>query len=91
MSRFSPDLYSLALTIRRDAKAEGAFLNGAIERVRRHRPVTIVTDKAHLYRRMTYEISHLYGPHFDSTRHIDRKRPGVQSEIRVINQLYDAA
>ena len=35
------------LTARRDAKAAKAFLNKAIERVRLHRPVTTVTDKAH--------------------------------------------
>lgn len=37
---------------RRDAKAAKAFLNKAIERVRLHRPVVIVTDKAHSYRRV---------------------------------------
>ena len=58
---------------RRDAKAAKAFLNKAIERVRLHRPVTIVTDKAHSYRRVIREINHRYDPHFDSIRHIDRK------------------
>lgn len=61
------------LTARRDAKAAKAFLNKAIERVRLHRPVTIVTDKAHAYRRVIREINHRYDPHFDSIRHIDRK------------------
>lgn len=50
-----------------------AFLNKAVERVRLHRPVTICTDKAHAYRRVTREINHRYDPHFDSIRHIDRK------------------
>lgn len=61
------------LTARRDAKAARAFLNKAIERVRLHRPVTIVTDKAHSYRRVIREINHRYDPHFDSIRYIDRK------------------
>jgi transposase, IS6 family len=61
------------LTARRDAKAAKAFLNKAIERVRLHRPVTIVTDKAHSYRRVIREINHHYDPHFDSIRHVDRK------------------
>jgi IS6 family transposase len=61
------------LTARRDATAAKAFLNKAIERVRRHRPVRIVTDKAHSYRRVIREINHHYDPHFDSIRHIDRK------------------
>ena len=60
-------------TARRDAKAATAFLNKAIERVRLHRPVTILPDKAHSYRRVIREISHRYDPHFDSIRHIDRK------------------
>lgn len=61
------------LTARRDAKAAKAFLNKAIERGRLHRPVTIVTDKAHSYRRVIREINHRHDPHFDSIRHIDRK------------------
>ena len=61
------------LTARRDAKAAKAFLNKAIERVRLHRPVIIVTDKAPTYRRVIREINHRYDPHFDSIRHIDRK------------------
>ncbi|MFU1478384.1 IS6 family transposase [Roseovarius sp. C7] len=61
------------LTARRDAKAAKAFLNRAIERVRLHRPVTICTDKAPAYRRVIREINHRYDPHFDSSRHIDRK------------------
>lgn len=61
------------LTARRDEKAARAFLNKAIERVRLHRPVTIVTDKAQAYRRVIREIDHRYDPHFDSIRHIDRK------------------
>ncbi len=35
----------------RDAKTSKAFLNKAIERVRLHQSVTIVTDKAHTSRR----------------------------------------
>jgi|TARA_R110002126_G_scaffold86592_1_gene209064 IS6 family transposase len=61
------------LTARRDAKAAKAFFNKAIERVRLHRPVTIVTDKAQAYRRVIREINHHYDPHFNSIRHIDRK------------------
>ena len=61
------------LTARRDAKSAKAFLNNAIERVRLHRPVTIVTDKAQAYRRVIREINHRYDPHFDSIRHIDQK------------------
>ena len=61
------------LTARRDAKAAKAFLNKAIERVRLHRPATIVTDKAQAYRRVIREINHRYDPHFDSIRHIDKK------------------
>jgi len=61
------------LTAQRDAKAAKAFLNKAIEHVRLHRPVTIVTDKAHSYRRVIREINHRNDPHFDSIRHIDRK------------------
>ncbi len=38
-----------------------------------HRPVTIVTDKAHSYRRVIREINHLYDPHIDGIRHIDKK------------------
>jgi len=41
--------------------------------VRLHRPVTIVPDKAHSYRRVIREINQRYDPHFDSIRHIDRK------------------
>jgi IS6 family transposase len=61
------------LTARRDAKAAKAFLNKTIERVRLHRPVTIVTDKAQTYRCVIREINNRYDPHFDSIRHIDRK------------------
>ncbi|MEQ6250829.1 IS6 family transposase [Sulfitobacter sp. HNIBRBA3233] len=45
------------LTARLDAKAARAFLNKAIERVRLHRPVAIITDKAHSYRRVIREIN----------------------------------
>ncbi len=61
------------LTARRDAKAAKAFLNNAIERVRLHRPVTIVTDKSPTYRRVIREINYRYDPHFDIIKHIDRK------------------
>ena len=61
------------LTARRDAQGAKALLNKAIERVRLHRPVTIVTDKAQSYRRVIREINHRYDPHFDSIRHIDQK------------------
>ena len=36
-------LVDFRLTARRDAKAAKAFLNKAIERVRRHRPVSILS------------------------------------------------
>ena len=65
--------WSIFATARRDAKAAKAFLNKAIERVRLHRPVTIVNDRAQTYRRVIREINHRYDPHFDSIRHIDRK------------------
>lgn len=61
------------LIARQDAKAANAFLKKAIERVRLHRPVTIVTDKAQAYRRVIREINHRYDPHFEGIRHIDRK------------------
>lgn len=61
------------LTARRDAKAARAFLRKAIERVRLHRPVTIVTDKAPTYARVIREINHRHDSHFDSIRHIDKK------------------
>ena len=51
------------LTARRAAKAAKAFLNKAIERVRLHRPLTIVTDKAPTYRRVIREINCHYDPH----------------------------
>ena len=47
--------------------------NKAIERVRFHRRVTIVTDKAPNYRRVISEINLRYDPHFDSIKHIDQK------------------
>lgn len=50
-------LIGFRLTARRDAKAAKAFLNKAIERVRPHRPVTIVTDKAPTYRRVIRDIT----------------------------------
>lgn len=61
------------LTAGRDAQAAKAFLNKAIERVRLHRPVTIVTDRAQSYRRVISEINQRYDPHFDGIRHIDKK------------------
>ena len=38
-----------------------------------YRPVTIVTDKAHSYRRVIREINHRYDPNFDGIHYIDRK------------------
>lgn len=77
------------LTAKRDAKAAKAFLNKAIERVRLHRPVTIVTDNAHSYRRVIREINHHYDPHFDSIRHIDRKCRNnlIESDHAAIKRL----
>lgn len=77
------------LTARRDAKAAKAFLNKAIERVRLHRPVTIVTDKAHSYRRVIREITQHYDPHFDSIRHIDKKRRNnlIESDHAAMQRL----
>lgn len=66
-------MVDLRLTARRDAKAATAFLNNAIELVKLHRPVTMVTDKAHICRRVIREINHRHDPHFDSIRHEDRK------------------
>lgn len=66
-------LIDFRLTARRDAKAAKAFLNNAIERVRLHRPILIVTDKAPTYARVIREINHHYDPHFDSIRHVARK------------------
>lgn len=66
-------MVDVRLTARRDARAARAFVNKAIERVRLHRPVAIVADKAQSYRRVIREINQRYDPHFDSIRHIDRK------------------
>ncbi|WP_386630152.1 IS6 family transposase [Sulfitobacter geojensis] len=66
-------IYGFRPAVRRAAKAAKAFLNKAIEPMRLHRPVSIVTDKAKIYRRVTREINHRYDQHFDSTRYIDRK------------------
>lgn len=66
-------MVDFCLTARRDAKADKAFLNKAIERVRLHRPVTIVTDKARTYARVIREIIRRYDPQFNSIKHIDRK------------------
>ncbi len=41
--------------------------------MRLHRPVIIVTDKGPTYRCVNREFNHLYDPHFDSIRHVDRK------------------
>jgi transposase-like protein len=77
------------LTARRDAKAAKAFLNKAIERVRLHRPVTIVTDKAHSYRRVIREINHRYDPHIDRKWRNNRpdKRPHLTNANRIRNVL----
>ncbi|MFP7675608.1 IS6 family transposase [Marivita sp. S0852] len=77
------------LTARLDAKAAKAFLNKAIEHVRLHRPVTIVTDKAHSYRRVIREINRRYDPHFDSIRHIDKKWRNnmIESDHAAIKRL----
>jgi IS6 family transposase len=66
-------LVDFRLTARRDGKAAKAFLNGAIERVRLHRPVSIITDKAPTYRKVIRDINYHYDPHFDGIRHIDKK------------------
>ena len=66
-------MFDFRLIARQDAKAAKAFMNKAIERVRLHRPVTIVTDKAQAYRRVIREINHRYDPHFEGIRHIYRK------------------
>lgn len=77
------------LTARRDAKAAKSFLNKAIERVRLHRPVSIVTDKAPTYRRVIREINQGYDPHFDSIRHIDQKRSNnlIESDHASLKRL----
>jgi IS6 family transposase len=61
------------LTKRRNTKAANCFLNKAIERVRLRHKVTICTDKASTYRQAIREINRRYDPHFDSTRHINKK------------------
>lgn len=66
-------LVDFRLTVRRDGKAAKAFLNKAIERVRLHRPVIIVTDKPPTYTRVIREINHHYDPQFDIIRHVDTK------------------
>lgn len=44
------------------------------DRARAPAPVgTIVTDKAHSYRRVIREINHRYDPRFDNIRRVDRK------------------
>ena len=66
-------LVDFRLTVRRDAKAAKSFLNKAIGRVRLHRPVSIITDKAPTYRKVIHDINHRYDPHFNGIRHIDKK------------------
>lgn len=66
-------LIDFRLTARRDAKAAKAFLCKAIERVRLHRPVSIITDKAPTYYKIIREINHCYDLHFDGIKHIDKK------------------
>lgn len=66
-------MIDFSLTARRDAKAAKAFLNKAIECVRFHRPVTIITDKAPTYCRVIREINCRYAPHFDGIQHIEKK------------------
>ena len=77
------------LTARRDAKAAKAFPNKAIERVRLHRPVTIVTDMAPAFRRVIRDINRRYDPHFDSIRRIDRKRQNnlIESDHAALKPL----
>ncbi|MEP2781282.1 MAG: DDE-type integrase/transposase/recombinase [Pseudoruegeria sp.] len=80
------------LTARHDAKAAKAFLNNAIKRVRLHRPVTIVTDKAQPYRRVIREINHAamkrllgYRQSFRSLRSAKATLSGIES-IRTIRR-----
>ncbi len=89
----SGHMIDFRLTARRDAKAAKSILNKAIERVRLHRPVTIVTDKAPTYRRVIRDINHRYDPHFDSIKrgHVHNKKPGVKGEIQCISQMFEAA
>lgn len=61
------------LSAPREAQAATNFLNMARDRVRLHRPMTIVTDKARAYRSVIREINFRYNPHFDSIRDIDCK------------------
>ncbi|MDD7973948.1 IS6 family transposase, partial [Roseinatronobacter alkalisoli] len=72
-------LVDFRLTARRDAKAAKAFLNKAIERVRRHRPLSICTDKAPTYRKVIREINHRYDPHFVSDGHAPLICPALPS------------
>jgi len=64
-------------------------LRKAIERVRLHRPVSIVTDKAHRCRLIIREENRRYDPHFDSIRHIDRKWQNtlIESDHAAIKRL----
>ena len=84
-------LVDFRLTARRDAKAAKAFLNKAIERVRRHRPVSICTDKAPTYRKVIRDINHRYDPHFDYVTHIDRKYRNnrIESDHAALKRLLD--
>ncbi|MGC1430214.1 MAG: DDE-type integrase/transposase/recombinase, partial [Albidovulum sp.] len=77
------------LTARRHAKAAKAFLNKAIERVRRHRPVSICTDKVLTYQKVIREINHRYDPHFNYITHVDRKNLNnrVESDHAALKRL----
>lgn len=82
-------LIDFRLTARRDEKAAKAFLNKAIERVRLHRPVSIITDKAPTYYRVIREINRCYDPHFNGIRHIDKKwrNNRIESEHAALKRL----
>ena len=60
------------LTARRNAKAARAFLRQARESVRLYHPLTIVTDKARSYAKVTGEINDWLGPEH-IIRHVDSK------------------
>ncbi len=65
-------LIDFRLTARRGAKAAKVFLRKTIERVRLHRPISIITDKASTYYKVIQETNYSYDPHFDVIKHIDK-------------------
>ena len=65
-------LIDFRLTARRTANAARAFMRQASDTVRCYHPMTIVTDKAHSYAKITGEWNARSGP-TDAIRHVARK------------------